>query len=99
MIAFRKAHPSIARSQYWREDVSWYGSRSKDVDFSPGGQTLAYCLRGASLEDDDIYVMVNAGAEEVRFQIQEGKPANGSWWRIRACRCPKISLSPRTGRD
>ena len=72
MIAFRKAHRSIARSQYWREDVSWYGGEIKDVDFSPGGQTLAYCLRGGSLHDDDIYVMVNSGANEVRFQIHEG---------------------------
>ncbi len=72
MIAFRKAHPSIARSQYWREDISWYGGSAKEVDFSPGGQTLAYCLRGGSVHDDDIYVMVNAGANEVRFQIHEG---------------------------
>ncbi len=74
MIAFRKAHPSIARSHYWREDVSWYGGSSPGVDFSPGGQTLAYCLRGASLQDNDIYVMVNAGANEVKFHIHEGKP-------------------------
>jgi isoamylase len=73
MIAFRKSHPSIARSQYWRDDISWYGNRSKELDFSPGGHTFAYCLRGASHRDDDIYVMVNAAAEEVRFQIQEGK--------------------------
>jgi glycogen operon protein len=73
MIAFRKSHPSIARSQYWREDVSWYGDTGKDPDYSPLGQTLAYCLRGASLGDDDIYVMVNAGATEVRFRIQEGR--------------------------
>jgi glycogen operon protein len=73
MIAFRKAHPSIARSQFWREDVSWYGGSAKEVDFSPGGQTLAYCLHGASLDDDDIYVMVNAGANEVRFKVHEGK--------------------------
>jgi pullulanase/glycogen debranching enzyme len=26
LIAFRKAHPSIARSRYWREDVQWYGT-------------------------------------------------------------------------
>jgi isoamylase len=67
MIGFRKAHRSIARSQYWREDVTWH-----DADFSPAGQTLAYCLRGASLNDDDIYVMVNAGVNEVRFQIRDG---------------------------
>lgn len=76
LIAFRKAHPSIARSQFWRGDVSWYGNRGREVDLSPGGQTLAYCLRGASLHDDDIYVMVNTGANELRFQIQEGLPSD-----------------------
>ena len=25
MIAFRKAHPSICRSRFWRDDVRWYG--------------------------------------------------------------------------
>jgi isoamylase len=72
MIAFRKAHPSIARSQYWREDVSWYGSAENATDFSPEGQMLAYCLRGASLHDDDIYVMVNASARRALFTIHEG---------------------------
>ena len=72
MIGFRKAHPSIARSQYWRDDVTWYGAAGKDPDFSPEGRTLAYCLRGGALDDDDIYVMVNAGVSEVRFEIQEG---------------------------
>ncbi len=76
MIAFRKTHRSIARSQFWREDVSWYGDKSPLPDFSPGGQTLAYCLRGARMDDDDIYVMVNASANEVRFQIQEGKASD-----------------------
>jgi len=71
MIAFRKSHASIARSQYWREDVSWYGN-DKYVDFSPGGHTLAWCLRGAALHDDDIYVMINGSSNEVRFEIQEG---------------------------
>ena len=73
MIAFRKSHPSIARSQFWREDVSWYGAKGKHPDFSPGGQSLAYCLRGGAVNDDDIYVMVNAGTNDIRFEIQEGK--------------------------
>ena len=73
MIAFRKAHPSIARSQFWREDISWYGASGKNSDCSPAGQTLAYCLRGGALADDDVYVMVNSGANEIRFEIQEGR--------------------------
>jgi glycogen operon protein len=71
MIAFRKAHPSIARSQFWREDIHWYGAGGY-VDFSPGGQTLAFCLRGASVNDGDIYAMINASGADVRFRVQEG---------------------------
>jgi isoamylase len=73
MIAFRKSHPSIGRSQYWRNDIRWYGSSDQKSDFSPSGQTLAFCLRGASLEDDDIYVMVNGRSDATRFRIQDGR--------------------------
>jgi isoamylase len=68
MIAFRKSHPSLGRSRFWREDVSWYGTGS------PGSRSLAFCLHGASQADDDIYVMINAYWEELQFQIQEGTP-------------------------
>jgi glycogen operon protein len=71
MIAFRKARPWIARSRYWREDVHWYGANGP-VDFA--ARTLAYCLHGES----DLYVMINAFWEPVRFRIQEGK----NWQRI-----------------
>jgi glycogen operon protein len=76
MIAFRKAHPSIARSQYWRDDIHWYGACTKEVDYSPAGQTLAYCLAGAGLNDDDIYVMINSSPYPVPFRIHEGKARN-----------------------
>ena len=55
MIAFRKSHPSLCRSRFWREDVSWYGPGSA-VDLSSDSHTLAFCLHGASQADDDIYV-------------------------------------------
>ncbi|HRZ86499.1 MAG TPA: isoamylase [bacterium] len=76
MIAFRKAHPSISRSRFWRDDVSWYGPNG-GVDLGHGSRTLAYCLRGASQGDGDIYVMINAFWEDVDFTVQEGKP--GEW--------------------
>jgi len=78
MIAFRKEHPSIARSQYWREDIHWYGGAEKAVDFS--GQILAYVLSGASLRDDDIYVMINGSSQAVEFRIHE-VPAR-KWLRV-----------------
>ncbi len=79
MIAFRKAHPSIARDTFWRDDVKWYGV-ANNVDMSPDSHTLAYCLHGASENDDDIYVMINAYWEPLTFTIQEGLPEQ--WRRV-----------------
>ncbi len=79
MIAFRKAHPSIGRGRYWREDVQWYGTTG-EVDLSPGSRSLAYFLRGSRLRDKDLYVMINAHWEDLIFTIQEGRPEE--WRRI-----------------
>ena len=79
MIAFRKLHPSLCRSRFWREDISWYGT-GPTVDLSPDSRSLAFCLHGASQADDDIYVMVNGYWQELQFQIQEGAPQD--WIRI-----------------
>lgn len=68
MIAFRKAHPAIASGRYWRERVRWFGATGP-VDFD--SRCLAYCLRGAS----DLYVMINAFWQPVRFHIQQP----GAW--------------------
>jgi isoamylase len=59
MIAFRKSHPSLMRSRFWREDVVWYGVGER-ADLSYESRSLAFRLRGASQNDDDIYVMINA---------------------------------------
>jgi glycogen operon protein len=79
MIAFRKSHPSLCRSRFWREDICWYGT-GHTVDLSPESRSLAFCLHGASQDDDDIYVMINAYWQELQFQIQEGAPQD--WVRI-----------------
>src|SRR5215471_3736156 len=79
MIEFRKAHPSLCRSRFWREDVSWYGT-GPSADLSGESRSLAFCLRGPSQSDDDIYVMINAHWEELEFQVQEG--AAREWRRI-----------------
>jgi glycogen operon protein len=79
MIAFRKRHPSLGRSVFWRDDVKWYGV-SKQVDWSYASHSLAYCLHGTSANDSDLYVMINAYWEPLSFTIQEGEP--GDWKRI-----------------
>jgi glycogen operon protein len=79
MIAFRKNHPSLSRSRFWREDVSWYGI-GPTVDFSRDSHSLAFCLHGASQGDDDIYAMINAYWEELEFNVQEGTAQE--WKRI-----------------
>lgn len=79
MIAFRKAHPSLCRSRYWRDDVRWYGATGS-VDGSEDSHALAFFLSGASQNDDDLYVMINAWWQELAFTIQEG--AEGEWSRV-----------------
>ena len=79
MIAFRKAHPSLARSRFWREDVRWYGV-GHDTDLADDSRSLAFALHGGSQQDIDIYVMINAYWEDLTFQIQEG--AANAWRRV-----------------
>ncbi len=79
MIGFRKSHPSISRSRFWREDIKWYGV-DRPVDMSHSSRQLAYCLRGGSQNDDDLYVMLNMDSTPVTFGIQEG--AAGDWRRV-----------------
>jgi isoamylase len=78
MIAFRKAHPSLCRSRFWREDVHWYGV-GPTADMSWESHSLAFFLRGASQMDDDLYVMINAYWDDLQFLIQEGR--SGEWKR------------------
>lgn len=77
MIAFRKAHPSIGRSTGWGNDVSWHGT-GMTPDQSVGSRVLAFHLRGATVGDKDIYVMLNAYWESLDFTIA----APGSWRRV-----------------
>ena len=72
MIAFRKAHPSLGRSRFWRKDIHWYGVGT-DVDLSYDSHSLAFFLSGASQQDDDLYVMINGYWEDLSFTIQEGQ--------------------------
>lgn len=79
MVAFRKAHPSMARSRFWHDDVRWYGATGTP-DLGPASREIAFALHGASEGDDDLYVMVNAGASHRSFAFQEAGP--DEWRRV-----------------
>ncbi|MFW6169506.1 MAG: glycogen debranching protein [Planctomycetota bacterium] len=79
MIQLRKSHPSIARSRYWRDDVTWFG-QGPNVDMSPDSHRLAYLLSGASRGDDDFYVLINADQTDAQFQVQTVQPHR--WKRV-----------------
>ena len=79
MIAFRKAHPSLSRSRYWRDDVRWYGVDGPP-DFSATSHAIACGLAGAAEDDRDLYLLINAWWQPLRFAIQEGTA--GEWHRV-----------------
>ena len=79
MIAFRKAHPSIGRSTFWNQqnpDLQWYGVGA-NTDQSDSSHSLAYSLKGGSLGDSDIYVMINAYWKPLRSRFRQGRPPIG----------------------
>src|SRR5262245_137551 len=74
MIAFRKAHPSIGRPTFWRDDVTWQGLDGP-VDLSLESRCLAYHLSGAAVGDDVLYVMINGHWEDQSFTVPKGQPS------------------------
>lgn len=78
ITAFRRAHPSLWDSRFWRDRVSWFGPIGT-VDLNPRSRELAYLLRGTPqggvAASPDLYVMINLGQGDRPFAVQ----APGSW--------------------
>ncbi len=72
MIAFRKAHPTLCRSRFWRDDIVWHGVEDKP-DLSHESRSLAFYLDGKSQNDADLYVMINSYWEPLEFRVQHGE--------------------------
>jgi glycogen operon protein len=70
VIAFRKSHPSLCRSRFWRDDVCWH----------PSGSLVAFFLNGRAQHDADLYVMMNPTGEDSEFTVPS-KHA-GPWRRV-----------------
>lgn len=68
-IALRKAHPTFSRGSFWNNDIQWYGTDGGQSDISYFSRTLAYLLKGTSINDDDFYVMINCYWEPLEFKL------------------------------
>lgn len=68
LVAFRKAHPEIARGRYWRDDVRWHGPDGP-VDLSAESRCLGFELRGNGRL---LYAMMNASGRPVVFRLHAG---------------------------
>ena len=85
MIAFRKSRRALGRSRFWREDLHWYGA-SGEPDLTYESRSIAWRLRGGQFNEGDLYVMINAGEQPLKFHIQEG--AAKDWQRVLDTRLP-----------
>jgi glycogen operon protein len=79
LVAFRKAHPTLSRPRFWRDDVRWFGPIG-EPDLGPESRALAWFLDGSTEGDVDLYVMINAWWHPQRFEIQ-APPADEREWR------------------
>jgi len=78
-IAFRKAHPSLVRSRFWRDEVQWHGV-GPSTDLSYQSHSLAFHLKGRSQGDHDMYAMINSYWKSLTFVVQA--IPRGTWARV-----------------
>ena len=55
---------------------------------------MAFCLHGAAYDDDDMYVMINAGQEDITFGVHEGTVGSCCWAIDTALASPQDLLGP-----
>lgn len=78
LISLRKNHPSLCRGIFWYNDISWYNTAGDAADISYYSRTLSYYINGASVEDDDFFVMINSYWEPIYFTL----PLSMTGWKV-----------------
>jgi glycogen operon protein len=80
MISLRRAHPTLAREQFYTAaDISWFSASKTAPDWAdPHARQLACLIHDGTCEP--LYLMFNAGAEAAAFRIPE--PPARTRWRI-----------------
>ncbi len=80
-IMFRKRHPVLRRDMFDEQDgpqtIVWHGVKCYHPDWSETSRSLAFQLNGGET-DDDIYVIVNAYWEKLKFELP--RTHNESRW-------------------
>lgn len=95
MIEFRKAHPVLRRTSFFTgmnsdgsnsSDISWHGFEIRKPDWSEDSHCIAFMLNGnkavtgADLNDNNIYVAINAHWESQTFHLPI--PAIKKYWHL-----------------
>ena len=84
LIAFRKKHSSLRRSQFKVKtingipEISWHGTRINKADWSKKSKTLGLFLAGQNETENDIYIIINGSLKGHEFELPE--TGNGKKW-------------------
>jgi glycogen operon protein len=96
MIAFRKRHPGLMRSEFYTgmggdyvgtPDMSWYDEKGNVPDWDKIGYYLALQIDGrragthADRDDNDFYIMLNADVHRHTF-VLVGPSGKREWYRV-----------------
>jgi isoamylase len=95
LIDFRKRHPAFSRPEFYAgadsdynglPDITWYSADGEEMDWSTAEYFLAMRIDGSRAEiradrdDNDFYILINSGEEDVRCRIGPA-PAGKRWCR------------------
>lgn len=88
LIAFRKAHPALRRTAFFRgessADIAWLGPEGRPPDWEKG-QAIGCLLSGrrastgAERDDVDLLLLFNAGAKAIEFRLP-GDSGRAWYW-------------------
>ncbi len=96
LIAFRKAHPAFRRPEFFTgkdsshnaiPDISWFDPDGKSPVWEKSAKTIGARMDGskadivADRDDNDFFMMINAGTEALPFKLCSPPPAH-AWFRV-----------------
>ena len=80
LIAFRRAHPILSKEQFYTEaEIQWFGPQGGLPNWADPKCKKLGCLIHEN-EEDRLYLMFNAGTEEIDFVLPPLPP--GYRWRL-----------------